>query len=139
MSDDGTYHAIGGSTYNSEAVDVVLVQVLSYDAKSGNWSSSHDPLDYDDEYTLSSLSVSSDGQSLAVGINAHGNDHSDQGIMFVMRDDGKLDGNKGFSGLGLVEGRGHNDLLGSRVVISGDGTLAAASSRKGYVSFFKTG
>ena len=65
---------------------------------------SHNTFDYDNKYTISSLLVSSDGHSLAVGINAHCNDQWDPGIMFVIRDDGKFDGNKGFSGLGLAEG-----------------------------------
>ena len=36
VSDDGMYLAIGGSVYNNEGGEVVLVWVLSYDAKSGN-------------------------------------------------------------------------------------------------------
>jgi hypothetical protein len=40
--------------------------------------------------------------------------------------------------LGQVLGRDKNDYLGARVGMSNDGTLAAASSRKGYVSFFRT-
>ena len=39
--------------------------------------------------------------------------------------------------LGEIDGRDEYDYLGSRVSVSSDGHLAAASSLKGYISFFK--
>ena len=130
LNDDGGFLAVAGSKFVSDD-EVGVVRVLKKNATSGNWTLSHDPVDYVDDYDASSVSISSDGQKVAVGINVHDND---QGALFVTKAD---DSDSGWNSLGKVDGRGEDDLLGSRVSISRDGTLAAASSRKGYVSFFK--
>jgi hypothetical protein len=95
---------------------------------------SRDVIDYWDDYMPSSVAVSGDGTKLAVGINAHGDGLVDQGALFVTK---ARDSDLGWKSLGKINGRHAKDLLGSRVTISSDGTLAAASSRKGYIVFFK--
>jgi hypothetical protein len=109
---------------------------LKKDADTGNYTLSHDPVDYDDDYSSSAVGISGDGQKLVVGLNTHSDNVNEQGVLFVaLADNSDL----GWSALGKVDGRNATDLLGSRVSISCNGTLAAGSSRKGYVSFFKIG
>uniref|UniRef100_A0A7S4MQK1 Uncharacterized protein n=1 Tax=Odontella aurita TaxID=265563 RepID=A0A7S4MQK1_9STRA len=145
---DGSVVAIAGTRYTSADEDS-LVRVLWRDPNvMGNWTLSPNPVDVSTDYTLSSVDVSDGGKMLAVGINVHsdGKDggYGDQGAMFVasllteeeLEED--AEGTLGWSTLGEVDGRGEEDLLGSRVCVSGDGTVAMASSRRGYVSFFKT-
>ena len=84
------------------------------------------------------------GRHIAVGLNSHSDGYLDQGALFVATAASAGDGGGGvdlslWNSTGLVEGLGADDLLGSRVVVSSDGTLAVGSSRKGYLSFFKLG
>jgi hypothetical protein len=135
LNDNGTFLAIAGSKYTDDDYFAV-VRVLTKDADTGNYTLSHDPVDYDDDYASSAVGLSGDGRELAVGINGHSDSADDQGALFVaVADHNDL----GWSPLGQVNGRNEKDLLGARVSMSRDGTLAAASSRKGYVSFFKIG
>jgi hypothetical protein len=135
LNDNGTFLAISGSKYTDDDYFAV-VRVLKKDAGTGNFTLSHDPVDYQDDYASSAVDLSGDGRELAVGINGHSDKVDDQGALFVaVADHNDL----GWSPLGMVDGRNARDLLGARVSISRDGTLAAASSRKGYVSFFKIG
>lgn len=129
---DGTFLAVSGTKF-VEDQEVGVVRVLAKNATTGNFTLSREPVDYLDEYGASSVGMSSDGKSIAVGINT---DDDDKGALFVTTAD---DSDSGWNSLGKVDGRGDDDLLGSRVTISRDGTIAAASSRKGYVSFFKLG
>ena len=133
LNDDGNFVAIAGSKYENDE-EFAVVRVLQKDATTGNWTLSHDPVDYEYEYIPSAVAISGDGQKLAVGINSHTDDSEDQGALYVAAAD---DSDLGWSKAGNVDGPHKNDLLGSRVSISRDGTLAAASSRHGYVAFFK--
>ena len=78
------------------------------------------------------MDISDDGQHLAVGLNDHSGDlqAQGQGATFVSQNQGN------WIAVGKVDGADQTDLLGARVRISGNGQLAAASSRSGYVSFF---
>jgi len=133
LNTDGTFLAICGSKIVLDQ-EIGVVRVLAKNATTGNFTLSRDPVDYWDDWGASSVSISSDGQRIAVGINS---DEDDKGSLFVTT--ASDDSDSGWNSLGKVDGRGEEDLLGSRVTISRDGTLAAASSRKGYVSFFKLG
>ena len=132
LNKDGTFLAISGSKFVLDE-EIGVVRVLAKNATTGNFTLSRDPVDYWDDWGASSVSISSDGQKIAVGINS---DEDDKGSLFVTMADNS---DSGWNSLGKVDGRGEEDLLGSRVTISRDGSIAAASSRKGYVSFFKLG
>lgn len=130
LSDDGQSVAVAGLQWGTASP---VVRVLKVGA-GGNWTMSHDPVNYVGDYIANSISLSGDAQVLAVGINVHADDKADQGAMFISQAD-TSDG--GWKRLGQIDGRAKSDLLGSRVRMSSNGRLAAASSRKGYVSFFK--
>jgi hypothetical protein len=132
LNNDGSFLAISGSKFDEDE-EIGVVRVLSKDATSGNFTLSRDPVDYWDSWSCSSVGITGDGKKIAVGINS---DEDDKGALFVT---GADDSDSGWNSLGKVDGREEDDLLGSRVTISRDGTIAAASSRKGYVSFFKLG
>jgi hypothetical protein len=130
LSDDGQSVAISGLAISTSSPIVRLLKLES----SGSWTMSHDPIEYDGDYSASSIGLSGDARTLAVGITVPGDEEFAQGAMFVSLADAS-DG--GWKSLGKVIGRKKKDLLGSRVDVSSDGRLAAASSRKGYISFFK--
>jgi hypothetical protein len=132
LNKDGTFLAVTGTKFVKEQ-EVGVVRVLAKNATTGNYTLAKEPVDYLDVYAASSVGMSSDGKSIAVGINTN---EDDKGALFVTTAD---DSDSGWNSRGKVDGRGEDDLLGSRVTISRDGTIAAASSRKGYVSFFKLG
>jgi hypothetical protein len=99
----------------------------------GNWTLSHDP-DYDGDYTANSIGISGIVHVLAFGINGHADDKVEQCAMFVSQANAPA---AGWTSLGKIDGRAMTDWLSSQVSMSNNGRLAAASSRKGYVSFFK--
>jgi hypothetical protein len=130
LSDDGLSVAIAGLHWGTSSP---FVRVLKLESGK-NWTMSHDPIDYDDEdYTASSIEMSGDAKTIVVGINSHCDDKVEQGVMLVSQADSS---DNGWKRLGEVEGRDDKDFLGSRVSISSDGRLAAASSRRGYISLF---
>eukprot|EP00545_Synedropsis_sp_CCMP1620_P013230 CAMPEP_0119010194 /NCGR_PEP_ID=MMETSP1176-20130426/4853_1 /TAXON_ID=265551 /ORGANISM="Synedropsis recta cf, Strain CCMP1620" /LENGTH=1086 /DNA_ID=CAMNT_0006962821 /DNA_START=71 /DNA_END=3331 /DNA_ORIENTATION=+ len=134
LSDDGESVAISGMQWST---GTAIVRVLALDAISQNWTMSHDAIATDkSSYSPNSIGISGNAQVLAVGINTHDDTLQEQGTLTVSQMD---DSDSGWKTLGSVDGRSIDDLLGSRVSVSSDGSLAAASSRKGYVSFFKTG
>jgi len=137
VSDDGEYIAIAGNKIEEDDNYVAIAKILKKDATTGNWTLSHDPIDFESsDWWPSDIAISSDGQELAVGINSNTDGESEQGTLFVALAD---DSDSGWNNLGKIDGRKKNDLFGSRVDITRDGTLACASSRKGYISFFKIG
>lgn len=137
---DGTILAVAGTGYTNTE-EGAMVRMLRLDDASGNWTLSTDPIDFTDDYVLSSVDIDDDGGHMAVGINSHTDGFDDQGALFVVNAVSDVDGDSLLdwsNTTGIVEGQSKDDLLGSRVVVSSDGTVAAASSRKGYVSFYKT-
>ena len=130
LSNDGQSVAIAGLHWGTSSA---IVRVLKL-GEQGNWTMSHDAIDYDGAYTANSIGISGDAQVLAVGINVQDDDKEGQGALFVSQAD---DSDSGWSSLGKIDGRDEYDYLGSRVSVSSDGHLAAASSLKGYISFFK--
>ena len=130
LSDDGQSVAISGLLWSTGTPIVRLLKLSS----PGNWTISRDPIEYDGYYAATSIGLSGDARTLAVGMNLEGDEKLEQGAMFVSLADAS---DKGWKSLGKIFGRNKQDLLGSRVSVSSDGSLAAASSRKGYVSFFK--
>jgi hypothetical protein len=133
LSDDGESVAISGTQWSTSTA---VVRILKFDSAAGNWTMSHDAVDYDTEYSTNSIGISGDAKVLAVGINTNDDTKDEQGTLYVSQAD---DSDRGWKTLGSIDGRDTDDLLGSRISVSSDGSLAAASSKKGYVSFFKTG
>jgi len=136
---DGKILAVAGTGY-TDTEEGAMVRMLRLDS-SGNWTLSSDPIDFIDDYVLSAVDIDDDGGHMAVGINSHTDGFDDQGALFVVSAISDVDGDSLLdwsNTTGIVEGQNKDDLLGSRVVVSSDGTIAAASSRKGYVSFYKT-
>jgi hypothetical protein len=135
---DGKILAVAGTGY-TDTEEGAMVRMLRLNS-SGNWTLSSDPIDFSDDYVLSAVDIDDDGGQMAVGINSHTDGFDDQGALFLVSAITDVDGD-GFldwsNTTGIVEGQNMDDLLGSRVVVSSDGTIAAASSRKGYVSFYK--
>ena len=133
LSDDGKFISIGGKRWED---DFPIIRVLALQ-ESGNWTMAHNALDTDSlqVYSVASAAISGDAEMVAIGASAFSGNMSEQGSLFVSAMDEK---DLSWGELGSVLGRNINDRLGARVGISNDGTLAAASSRKGYVSFFKT-
>ena len=105
---------------------------MSKDPTTGNFTVSEDPIDITTDKYVSSVDISDDGLSIVAGLNAHDGDLVDQGqgVSFMVQDTGE------WTGVRKVGGSNENDLLGARVRITGNGQIAAASSRSGYVSFF---
>ncbi|KAI2502493.1 hypothetical protein MHU86_11925 [Fragilaria crotonensis] len=130
LSDDGQSVAIAGLLWSTGSPIVRLLKLES----AGNWTMSRDPIEYEGSYSATSIGLSGDAKMLAVGMNLQGDQKDEQGAMFVSLADTS---DKGWKSVGKVFGRNKKDLLGSRVSVSSDGRLAAASSRKGYISFFK--
>lgn len=130
-----TFIAVAGTSYTNSGEEIGVVRVLTKDANTGNYTLFEDPIDFarPDDYYISSVDISGDGQHLAVGINVHMDDLDDQGTLFVTQNTGE-----NWATVGKVDGRNETDLLGARVRITRNGRLAAASSRRGYVSFFGT-
>jgi hypothetical protein len=133
LSDDGRFISIGGRRWED---DSPIIRVLELQA-TGNWTMTHNALDTDsfDVFTVTSAAISGDAKMVAVGAGADTFALDYQGGLFVSAMDEK---DLSWGTLGQVLGRDKNDYLGARVGMSNDGTLAAASSRKGYVSFFRT-
>lgn len=133
LSDDGKFISIGGKRWDD---NFPIIRVLALQ-ESGNWTMAHNALDTDsfDVFTVSSAAISGDAEMVAIGASAYSGNISDQGSLFVSAMDEK---DLSWGVLGRVFGRNKDDHFGARVGISNDGTIAAASSRKGYVSFFKT-
>ena len=136
---DGSILAVAGTGY-TDTEEGAMVRMIRLDS-SGNWTLSSDPIDFTDDYVLSAVDIDDDGGHMAVGINSHTDGFDDQGALFVVSAATDVDGDSLLdwsNTTGIVEGQSKDDLLGTRVVVSSDGTIAAASSRKGYVSFYKT-
>ena len=144
LNSDGSILAVAGVGY-SNTDEGAMVRVLARNSTTGNWTLSPDPVDVGSaDYSVSSIDVDDAGRHIAVGLNSHSDGYLDQGALFVATAASAGDGGGGvdlslWNSTGLVEGLGADDLLGSRVVVSSDGTLAVGSSRKGYLSFFKLG
>jgi len=140
LNSDGKILAVAGTGYTNTE-EGAMVRMLRLDDDSGNWTLSTDPIDFTDDYILSSVAIDDDGGHMVVGINSHTDGFDDQGALFVATAVSDVDGDSLLdwaNSTGIVEGQAKDDLLGSRVAISADGKLAAASSRKGYISFYKT-
>lgn len=133
INSEATFLAVAGTSYESSGGEIGTVRVLAKDPETGNFTLGENPIDFSTDYFVSSVDISDDGQHLAVGINDHSGDleGQGQGVTFVAQSAG------GWMGMGKVDGTKKADLLGARVRISGNGQLAAATSRRGYISFFK--
>ena len=133
LSNDGNNISIGGSVWEDSSP---IIRVLTRQ-DSGNWTLSRNALDTGsfDVFVVASMAISGDAEIVAVGASAHSDTKHYQGGLFVSS---MFDTNSSWGTLGSVLGRNAKDHLGARVRICNDGTLAAGSSRKGYVSFFKT-
>ncbi|KAL7544615.1 hypothetical protein ACHAWF_007994 [Thalassiosira exigua] len=127
----GNSLAVAGSSYDDSGGEIAMVKVLHKDNATGNYSIG-EPLDITTDYYISSVDISDDGQHLAVGINDHSDNLEGQGVglSYVATDTGE------WIGIGKVDGTDATDFLGARVRIANNGRLAAASSRRGYISFF---
>ncbi|KAL9190014.1 hypothetical protein ACHAXT_007225 [Thalassiosira profunda] len=140
LNGDGTTLAVAGTAYTGMD-ETAVVRLLRLE-EGGNWTVSSDPVDFMSDYKLSAVDVDDAGRHVAIGINSHSEDKTYQGSLFVATSvGGDNDGDDmqdWASDRGTVAGAAANDLLGSRVAIASDGSVAAASSRKGYVAFFKT-
>ncbi|KAL7535619.1 hypothetical protein ACHAXR_007939, partial [Thalassiosira sp. AJA248-18] len=147
-----TFLAIAGTSYRAGS-EIGMVRVLSKDLTTGNFSISEDPIDFRTidpiDFTsdsFSSVDISNDGKHLVVGINGHSDDPQSQGqgVSFEFEtqyassaNDSKNPGNwMGPVGQAGEDGNDQKDLLGARVRVTSNGRLAAASSRRGYISFF---
>lgn len=127
--------AVAGTSYDSSDGEIGTIRVLIKDPISGNFTTlGEDPIDFTADYFVSSVDISDDGGHLAVGLNDHSDNLEDQGqgVSFVA----PAQNASKWAGVGKVDGRNETDLLGARVRIAGNGKLAAASSRRGYVTFF---
>ena len=133
LSDDGRFISVGGRRW-VDSFPIIRVLELH---KMGNWTMTHNALDMGsfDVLTVTSAAISGDAKMVAVGAGANTFALDNQGGLFVSAMNEK---DLSWGTLGQVLGRAKNDYLGARVAMSNDGTLAAASSRKGYVSFFRT-
>eukprot|EP00581_Thalassiosira_minuscula_P015866 CAMPEP_0183715798 /NCGR_PEP_ID=MMETSP0737-20130205/9897_1 /TAXON_ID=385413 /ORGANISM="Thalassiosira miniscula, Strain CCMP1093" /LENGTH=1093 /DNA_ID=CAMNT_0025944953 /DNA_START=135 /DNA_END=3416 /DNA_ORIENTATION=- len=132
MNGAATFLAIAGTSYENSGAETGTVRVLAKDPTTGNFTISQDPIDLTNDYFVSSVDISDDGQHLAVGINDHSDDleGQGQGLTFAA-----MAANQ-WTGVGKVDGTDQTDFLGARVRITGNGRIAAASSRRGYISFF---
>eukprot|EP00985_Skeletonema_marinoi_P014700 scaffold7483_cov146-Skeletonema_marinoi.AAC.4 len=140
LNGNGKILAVAGNGYCSVGGEYAYVRMLHLE-DGGDWLSSTDPMG-STEKAISSVDVDDAGLHLAMGVNSHSDDLAYQGGLFVATAVTDSNGDKLLDWLGdstgIVVGTSENDLLGSRVAISSDGTVAAASSRKGYIAFYKT-
>eukprot|EP00978_Attheya_sp_CCMP212_P005402 scaffold12086_cov49-Attheya_sp.AAC.2 len=147
ISTNGNMVAIAGIQWNFEGY-TSLARTLTRNETTGKFSLSTEFVEYKDEWSPSSLGMSADGRYVALGINTHSTNTVNQGAMFIVgppKSSSSLVGDTNsssstpsqWSSLDELDGREEGDMLGSRVDITRDGTLAAASSRNGYISFYK--
>jgi len=147
ISANGNMVAIAGTQWNFEGY-ASLARTLTRNETTGKFSLSTEFVEYKDEWSPSSLGMSADGSYVALGINTHSSNTVNQGAMFIVgppKSSSSLVGDTNsssstpsqWSSLDELDGREEGDMLGSRVDITRDGTLAAASSRNGYISFYK--
>jgi len=140
LNGNGKILAVAGNGYCSVGGEYAYIRMLHLE-DGGDWMPSTDPMG-STEKAISSVDVDDAGLHLAMGVNSHSDDLAYQGGLFVATAVTDSYGDKLLDWLGestgIVVGTSENDLLGSRVAISSDGTVAAASSRKGYIAFYKT-
>lgn len=140
LNGNGKILAVAGNGYCSVGGEYAYVRMLRLE-DGGDWTPSTDPMG-STEQAISSVDVDDAGLHLAMGVNSHSDNLAYQGGLFVATAVTDSYGDKLLDWLGdstgIVGGNAENDLLGSRVAISSDGTIAAASSRKGYIAFYKT-
>jgi len=135
LNADGTALAIAGTQWsNDEAIVRLLTRPSLANTSNTSWTLSKDPLGFVDDYAIYSMDLSADASVLSVGSVFDIESGTEPGIMYVLQAD---QSDAGWKGLGTVEGLDDDDELGARVRISSDGTIAAASSKHGYISFFK--
>ena len=129
-----TILAVAGTSYKTSGGEVGTVRVLRKDIATGNFTVSEGPITFLSDYSLSSVDISDDGKHLAIGINGHSEDleGQGQGVSF------EFESTPGswIGPVGTVDGTNQTDLLGARVRVTSNGRLAAASSKRGYISFF---
>lgn len=128
----GSVVAIAGTSYASDGSEMATVQVLTRDPNTGNFTIGVELDHMTADYLVTSVDISDDAQHLVIGTNDHSDVLEDQGqsLSFMQSEEG------GWESRGKVEGLASKDMLGSRVRITNDGRIAAASSRQGYISFF---
>ena len=129
---DASFVAVAGTTFSSSGNEIGTIRVLTKDPVSGNFTVvGNNPIDFTDDYSVSSVDISDDGMHLAVGLNDHSDDLEGQGqsASFVWTTEAS------WASVGKVLGKNETDLLGARVRVTADGQLVAASSRKGYITF----
>jgi hypothetical protein len=141
LNGNGKILAVAGNGYCSVGGEYTYVRMLRLE-DGGDWTLSTNPMG-STEKAISSVDVDDAGLHLAMGVNSHSDKLAYQGGLFVATSVTDNYGDKlldwlGDESTGIVSGAAENDLLGSRVAISSDGTIAAASSRKGYIAFYKT-
>jgi len=135
LNADGTAMAIAGTQWsNNEAIVRLLTRPSLDNSSSSAWTLSNDPLDFIDDYAIYSMDLSADASVLSVGSVLNSDTDQEQGGMYVLQAD---QSDSGWKELGTIEGYSDEDMLGARVRTSSDGTIAVASSKHGYISFFK--
>mmetsp|Transcript_8064 Transcript_8064/g.11711 ORF Transcript_8064/g.11711 Transcript_8064/m.11711 type:complete len:1049 (-) Transcript_8064:1307-4453(-) len=133
LNADGTVMAIGGTQLsNNDAIVRLLTRPSTDDSSPSSWTISHDILEFEDDYVTYSMDLSADASVLAVGFDFTGSDK--QGTLAIVQ---AYESDDSWKLLGTVEGNSNQDMLAARVRISSDGTIAAASSKHGYISFQK--
>mmetsp|Transcript_30643 Transcript_30643/g.46407 ORF Transcript_30643/g.46407 Transcript_30643/m.46407 type:complete len:1059 (-) Transcript_30643:84-3260(-) len=133
LNADGTAMAIAGIQWtNEEAIVRLLTRPSIDDLSASSWTISHDILEFADEYVAYSMDLSADASVLAIGFDITGSES--QGTLAIIQAN---DSDAEWKLLGAIEGNKAGDMLGARVRLSSDGTIAAATSKHGYVSFLK--
>jgi len=130
LSDDGNTIAVSGTQWTD---NYSMIRLLTFDGT--NWTIPQNAVleVNDDAYTPTAIDISGDATVLAVGSSM--DDGDEKGRLSVnQRDNSK----KGWKNLGTLDGDSEMDRLGSRVSVSSDGVMIAASSRRGYIALFKT-
>ena len=130
VNHDASVVAVVGTSWGSATVEGTL-RFLTMDPTTGNYTVSGKELDFADDYYVSSVDISHDGKHLVVGINDHSDNLEGQGqsVSFIQTDEGD------WGTVNKVDGKEETDLLGARVCIT-NSHIAAATSRKGYITIF---
>ena len=123
LSENGSIVAIGAEYNDGNGNNSGRVQVYEYNESSSTWTQNGQDIDGEapDDYSGGAVSLSSDGQRLAIGADGNDENGTNAGHVRVYEYDGSS-----WNQLGIdIDGDEEYDESGATVSLSGDGTSVA--------------